>query len=313
VVESVQEIRQQLEDLHGLASTTSDQSDSNVARSLAEDQTAQLQMAAEATGDLQLCEEAAAVLEVFPHGDEEEHCSPRRNSVLPSEDREENCSPRRSSMFLAEDTQDHGSARKSSTVRSGDKLEHCSASRSSVAHPERRQVEPLMTPERGVDAGREAELAHAAKCSLHENGQELAPEAPGLTSQIAKKSKRRESMTLVAIDPAQIAKETAPARCNVTPRRVSITWMLRRGWSSTGGGAVPVNATPPRLRQRPRKQHENVQADHRSDHMRHSSPAQATVSSVARNAAYVLLGATCVMISVVELAWRLGPDPEPFS
>jgi len=184
------------------------------------------------------------------------------------------------------------------------------------------EVMPLVTPERGVDAGRKAELACALECSAHEVESEAAPETPGLTPQMAKKPNRRESMTVVAFELAQRAKETEAGEptavattvttlSDIAPRRVSVTWMLRRGWRSTGGGASPVTTTPPRLRQitksRSCKQHDgSAQANRRSDQ-------PANMSSAAQKTVCVLLGATCAVFTLVELAWWLGPDPEHFS
>jgi len=308
-VELAQEMRIPLGDFHGLASTTSGHSDCNMVSSLAEDQTSQAQVVAE--------EHCSPRLTSVVHSDgTEEHCSPHRTSIVDSDSTEEHCSPPRTSIAHSEGTEEHCSLR---IVHPDGTEERCSESMSSNVHSEGRQecrardsgdfgeVMPLVTPERGADAGRKAELACAVTCSVHE----AEHETPGLTSQMAKKSKPRESMTLVAFDLVQRAKETVPARCDIAPRRVSVAWMLRRGWCSTGGGASPVTATPPRLRQavrsRSRKLHDgSAQANHRSDHL-------ATVSSAAQKTACVLLGATCAFVTIVELAWRLGPDPELFS
>jgi len=317
-VEAAQEIQQPLGDLHSLGSTASCHVDCDMAGDSKEDESPKLELVAEvpenlaasclqtceedaetpevpenlAASCLQTCEEDAETPEARSHRNGEQHCSPCRASIVPAEDREEHSSPHQSNIAPLEDPQDCE--------------EHCS-------------VMQLMTPERGADAKREAELACPVTChDVHEVEHEVAPETAGLTSKTAKSS-RRDSMTLVAFDLAQPAKETEPVRCNAAPRRVSVTWMLRRGWRSTGGGALPVRATtPPRLRQpvqsRRRNQHDgSAQANHRSDHTEDALRPKASVSSVAQNAAFVLLGATCAMATMVELAWRLGPDPEPFS
>lgn len=254
----------------------------------------------------------------------QEHCSLHRTSTVHSEGTERHCSLQRSSIVHAEDgREEHCSPLRSSIVLSEGTEEHCSSIMSSTVHSEGRQcyrardsghfveVMSLVTPERGADAGRRAELAKAVMCRAHETESEAVPEAPGLVSRVAEKSKWHKSVTHVAVAPARAAKQPVAALCNIAPRRVSVTRMLRRGWRSTGGGASPVTVTPPRLRQpaqsRPCKEHNwRAQTDHRVDHL-------ATVLSAAQKATFVLLGTTFAVFTMIELAWRLGPDPEPFS